>query len=34
MERAATIQRQELRQKFLAAVPEHATILELAASSS
>jgi tetratricopeptide (TPR) repeat protein len=33
MERAATIQRAELRQKFLASVPEHATTLELAAAS-
>ena len=33
MERAATIQRPDLRQKFLASVPEHATTLELAAAS-
>ena len=33
MERAATIRRPDLRQKFLASVPEHATTLELAAAS-
>jgi len=33
MERAATIRRPDLRQKYLASVPEHATTLELAAAS-